>query len=225
MTRCEALGADLSAFLDGEAAADAAARVREHLEACADCRETAALWRSFGDRLRAEDTTPLEFPTIQSAVAAEIARAQVGPLRASPAPPRGAPPAAFPARAPRGKLGFLAAAAVLVSAGGIVWVAFARGDEARRLADLEGRDRLAVVTQLNASEALRLEIATIRLKARAAGLSDDDLARLESDAKNLFDAARSIDARVGAVQSRLERGGLLAMDWPAAQGANRGVLR
>ena len=40
-----------------------------------------------------------------------------------------------------------------------------------------------------------------------------------------FEAARTIDARVGAVQTRLERGGLLAMEWPVAGGANRGNLR
>lgn len=223
MTRCEALGADLSAYLDGECEGEAAARVREHLEECADCRNTAVLWRSLGERMREDDATPAEFPTIQGAVAAAIAaRGGVAPPPEPAGPTRLLPGGA---RAPRGKLGFLAAAAVLVTTGGIVWVTFLRRDDAHRLAELEGRDRVAVVTQLNASEALRLEIAAIRLKARAAGLSAEELARLEADAKNLFEAARTIDARVGAVQTRLEHGGLLAMEWPVAGGANRGNLR
>jgi len=45
-SRCEELGALLSSFCDGEASAEGAAVVREHLRACAGCRATLRAYRA-----------------------------------------------------------------------------------------------------------------------------------------------------------------------------------
>ena len=69
---------DLMTYLDGELAADRAARVAAHLEQCAECRARAAESRALSHRLT-EWQVGAAPPSLTEHVAAAVAASEVKP--------------------------------------------------------------------------------------------------------------------------------------------------
>jgi anti-sigma factor RsiW len=196
MNPCDALEIDLSAYLDGECAPEASARVESHLTTCAACRQALESWRGLGDRMRAEDDTPAEYPRVRAAISKALTE------ESAAAPPRRA--RALPFR-------LAAAAALAVSAGAALYAWTRDRDDATALAELEGTNRAEALAQRRALEALRLEIGALRVRARAAGLPAPELNDLDARASRLLEESGGIRARVDGVEAALERSGLLAL--------------
>lgn len=213
METCELLAPELSAYLDGECEPAELPRIRAHLTECHRCRETLERWRATGERMRAEDATPREFPAMRAAIAAALTQRQALDARA-----------AFRDRRLGARGGFLllaSAAAVAVTLGGAIYVATIPTATPVAIAELEGVNRAEILTQRRTAEALRLEIGSLRLRARASMKDPKKLDELDRQTAVLLASMNTVDSQVAKVQDDLDRAGLFAA-LLSSEGVGRG---
>jgi hypothetical protein len=188
--RCDAPDPNLSAWVDGELGPADAARIEAHVRECEPCRAALRAWRDAGRSLRREDAAADPADRILAAVRERRAHGTARTRR-------------------RSRWLLVPAAAVALVVPVILYRQALADREVRELVDLEGRNRVDAVDQIQEVEALRFEIAALLVRARAASLAAEGLQDLEREARELAEEAVRMRQRLYEIDSHLKREGLL----------------
>ncbi len=186
---CDAIGPDLSAYLDGEIDEERRGIVESHLAACPDCRSALARFRESGARLCALD---------RSADPAGAILAALGRRRESP----------------RFRVAVRSAAAVAaVVAAAALFLGPVRAErEAARIVDLDARVRIEATREIGEVEAARLELTALYLRLGALEGADAEAARdIASAAEAIAERAAEIESRLRGIRDRLDRDRLIPL--------------
>ncbi|MBI3818480.1 MAG: zf-HC2 domain-containing protein [Planctomycetes bacterium] len=208
MTPCDILELDLSCYLDGESDPASRERVVEHLQHCAACAERVRSWRAMGSAMRESDITVNPAPRMLAAVRAEVARTEVARTEVARTT-RAAPRRNRILRFERRHFAAAAVVAATITATVMMFSKASADDDVRRLIELESNNRIEAIVQSERIRAVRLDIAAMRQKYRAAKMVNADRAQMDAETVNLLERADGLEKRLAAIQEKFDREGLL----------------
>lgn len=121
-------------------------------------------------------------------------------------------------RRPRSGFAVLAVAAAVIVSSVLFFSRASADDDIRAILELESSNRAEAMTQRARIESVKLEIASLRQRARVARMNHASRTAVNEEAQRLLDRAEGLEKRLASVEASLAREGIFNKNGEASTG-------